>query len=321
MQGRAKWNIIDRNKACSYVEEQPVKCLVFGSLNIDHVYGVKEFIRPGETISSISYERFCGGKGFNQAIALARAGAPVYMAGAAGPDGEMLLSVLRDEGVSLEYLQELDVPTGHAIIQVDSHGQNCIIIHSGANGQISRELIDRVLSGFESGDWLVLQNEISNLSYLITAAHEKGLKILLNPSPFDKAFFTWELLRKVDCLILNETEGAGLTGKDKGEDILSALAAALPDTMCVLTLGTEGSMAYSAGEYYWQSAYLLKAVDTTAAGDTYTGYLLAQLISGAELPRAMEVAAVASGISVTRKGASSSVPQLEEVINELEKNR
>lgn len=298
-----------------------MKCLVFGSLNIDHVYEVKDFIRPGETVSSLSYERFCGGKGFNQAIALARAGADVCMAGAAGPDGQMLLEVLRDEGVSLEHLQTLDVPTGHAIIQVDSHGQNCILIHSGANGQISRELIDRVLSGFESGDWLVLQNEISNLSYLIAAAHGKGLKILLNPSPFDKDYFTYELLSMVDCLVLNETEGAGLTGRSGGKEILSELIAAYPNAMCVLTLGTEGSMAHYKGRTYRQSAYLLKAVDTTAAGDTYTGYLLSQLISGASLPQAMKTASVASGICVTRKGASSSVPRLSEVEKELEKNK
>ncbi len=298
-----------------------MKCLVFGSLNIDHVYSVGEFVRPGETVSALGYERFCGGKGFNQAVALARAGADVCMAGAAGHDGGMLLEVLRSEGVGLEYMQTLDVPTGHAIIQVDSRGQNCILIHPGANGQISRQLIDKVLRGFESGDWLVLQNEISNLTYLISAAHEKGLKILLNPSPFDSELFTRELLSMVDCLVLNETEGAQLTGKSRGEEILSSLAAALPEAMCVLTLGTEGSMAYHAGEYYWQSAYLLGAVDTTAAGDTYTGYLLSRLISGAELPEAMEAAAVASGISVTRKGASSSVPFLSEVEKELENNK
>jgi len=296
-----------------------MKCLVFGSLNIDHVYRVSDFIRPGETAAALSYERFCGGKGFNQAVALSRAAAPVSMAGAVGPDGDMLLEVLKAEGVGLEYLQTLDAPTGHAIIQVDSSGQNCIIIHPGANGMISPELIDRVLSGFDAGDWLVLQNEISNLPYLIEAAHLKGLKILLNPSPFDAELFTWELLSMVDCLVLNETEGEGLTGKADGEEIISTLAAALPESICVLTLGTEGSMACQAGEYFWQSAYLLGAVDTTAAGDTYTGYLLAQLISGAELPRAMETASVAAGISVTRKGASSSIPRLCEVMAELEK--
>lgn len=296
-----------------------MKCLVFGSLNIDHVYRVKEFIRPGETAAALSYESFCGGKGFNQAIALARAGADVCMAGAVGSDGGMLADVLREENVNLEFLHKVSAPTGHAIIQVDSSGQNCIIIHPGANGMISPELIDRVLSGFDVGDWLVLQNEISNLPYLIKAAHGKGLNIMLNPSPFAPELFTWELLSMVDCLVLNETEGEGLTGKTQGEEIISALAAALPKTTCVLTLGTEGSMACQNGEYFWQSAYLLPAVDTTAAGDTYTGYLLAQLISGAGLPRAMETASVAAGISVTRKGASSSVPRLCELIEELDK--
>lgn len=296
-----------------------MKCLVFGSLNIDHVYGVRDFVRPGETAGALSYERFCGGKGFNQAIALKRAGVPVYLAGAVGPDGGMLTDVLEREDVNLEYLQELSCPTGHAVIQVDSSGGNCILIHAGANGQISREAIDRVLSGFEKGDWLVLQNEISNLDYLILRAREKGLKILLNPSPFDKDFFTPQLLCAVELLIVNETEGEGLSGKTDPEEIISALAESCPEAICVLTLGTEGSMAHYGGEFYWQSAYLLDAVDSTAAGDTYTGYLLSGLMSGASIDDAMRTASVAAGISVTRKGAASSIPRLAEVMEEIKK--
>jgi len=297
-----------------------MKCLVFGSLNIDHVYQLRDFVRPGETVSSMGYERFCGGKGFNQAIALSRAGAQVFMAGACGEDGTMLREVLREEGIDMRFLQTLDAPTGHAVIQVNSSGQNCILIHAGANGLISRERIDNVLSFFSAGDWLVLQNEISNLDYLIIKAHERGLRVVLNPSPFDKAFFTPQLLRCVDLLIVNESEGADLTGKTEADDILRELVNAYPHITSVLTLGTMGSIACCEGEIIRQPAYLFDAVDTTAAGDTYTGYLLSRLIAGASLKEAMNLASLASGISVTRKGASSSVPYLYEVKEELKKH-
>ena len=142
-----------------------MKVLVFGSANIDRTYSVDHVVIGGETISSTSLTEFCGGKGFNQAIALARAGCNVFFAGAIGVDGELLERVLRENGVNTDYLNHVNAPTGHAIIQVTPDGKNSIIISAGANGMITHEDVDTVLSAFSSGDLVVLQNEISSVDY------------------------------------------------------------------------------------------------------------------------------------------------------------
>ena len=154
-----------------------MKVLCFGSLNIDYVYDVPHFVQGGETLASRSLHAYTGGKGLNQSVALARAGLEVYHAGAIGPDGEFLLELLREAGVNTEHVERLtDVRTGHAIIQKNEKGDNCILLYGGANRSITRQQIDRTLAGFSGGDALVLQNEISELPYLVERAKAAGIR-------------------------------------------------------------------------------------------------------------------------------------------------
>ena len=189
-----------------------MKILNFGSLNIDMVYDVDNFVRPGETISSLKMEKFAGGKGLNQSIALSKAGADVYHAGMIGNDGEFLKEILKENNVDTTYLKSIDGPSGHAIIQVDKNGQNCILLYSGSNSMINEEFVDNVLENFGKGDLILLQNEISCLAYIIDKAHEKGLTIALNPSPMNEIIRNCNL-GFVDYFILNEVEAELLTSK------------------------------------------------------------------------------------------------------------
>lgn len=299
-----------------------MRILCFGSLNIDYVYEVPHFAAGGETLAAASLQRFSGGKGLNQSIALARAGLEVRHAGAVGRDGLFLLEELRAAGVHTEYVEVLeDVSTGHAIIQRTPSGENCILLYGGANRQITRGHIDRVLSDFGPGDALVLQNEISQLPYLMERARARGMTVALNPSPMEEGLLP--LLPLADCLLLNEIEAAQLLqglGKPvpEGEEALAkALAAALPSTAIVLTLGPQGSLFTDGKRLLRQAAVPVRAVDTTAAGDTYTGFFLAGVLEGRDPAWAMEYASAAAAIAVTRPGAAPSIPSREEVLAAL----
>ncbi len=171
------------------------KILNFGSLNIDRVYRVEHFVRPGETISSRGYQCFPGGKGLNQSIAAARAGAPVFHAGTVGTDGDFLAELLRESGADIRYVRKTDGMTGHALIQVNDEGENCIILYQGTNFDNDTAYMEQVLSDFGTGDILLLQNEISNLSYLLKRGKEKGMRIMLNPSPMDAGLAGEDLWR------------------------------------------------------------------------------------------------------------------------------
>ena len=291
-----------------------MRILSLGSLNIDHVYSVESFVRPGETISSKSMKDFCGGKGLNQSIALARAGAKVYHAGKVGADGNVLVESLKKNGVNTDYIfVAQNLPTGHAIIQVDSRGQNCIIIYAGANGDITKNDVNNILSNFEKGDLLLLQNETSNVEYAIEKAHSLGMHVALNPSPITKKLATSYALKYVDWFILNEIEGYEITGKKDGTDICNALRASFPNCKVVLTLGKHGCVYYDGKEYFSHGIYDVPVVDTTAAGDTFTGYFLACVSEGLGIEQALEIASKAASISVSRAGASPSIPNRKEV--------
>ena len=199
-----------------------MKVLVYGSLNIDHVYQLPHFLRPGETLSSLSYQRNSGGKGLNQAIALARAGQEVWFAGGIGQDGLFLRDALTAEGVDVRLLRVTDTPTGHAIIQVDAKGGNAIVLYGGANQSVTEDAIRQAIGQCHSGDLLLLQNEINRVPQIIRAAKEQGLQIALNPSPASPEMTAWPL-ELVDWLLLNEVEGHDLTGFTAPEDILDSL--------------------------------------------------------------------------------------------------
>ena len=289
-----------------------MKLLDFGSLNIDHTYQLPHLVRPGETLASDSYHKSEGGKGFNQAVALAKAGQEVYLAGAIGQDGLFLRDYLQELGVHTEHLCVLDAPTGHAMIQLDTEGQNCIILFGGTNGMITEAMIDEGLADFGAGDYLLLQNEISHVDSIICAAHAKGMHIILNPSPMSPELLTWPL-ELVEWFILNEIEGADITGKTQPEEMLDELLRRYPACHVVLTLGERGSVYADATQRMDQGIVTAHTVDTTAAGDTFTGYFIHALLQGEAIQQALKTAACASAITVSRPGAGRSIPAAEEV--------
>ena len=295
-----------------------MKILSFGSLNIDYVYSVPHFVKKGETLSAKELNVYTGGKGLNQSIALARAGVETYQAGAIGTDGMFLLEQLKEAGVKTDLVKILDdVRTGNAIIQNDDEGDNCIVLFGGANQAITKEQVDEVFKDFTNEDYLLIQNEINELSYIVEKAKEEGMKIILNPSPMNEKIMKLPL-DQIDYFILNEIEAMQILEMDKPEEIDGKYIASLlherfKDATIVLTLGSEGSVCISDDEYVEQSIYKVKAIDTTAAGDTYTGYFIAGILNGKTIKESMDIASKASAIAVTRQGAAPSIPVLEEV--------
>lgn len=296
-----------------------MKILNYGSLNIDHVYKVDHIVTPGETIGSESLHFFAGGKGANQSVAIAKAGADVWHAGKIGQDGRWLLDTLSAAGVRTALIQEYNGPTGHAIIQVNRAGENSIILFGGGNQLITEAEIQTALSGFAEGDYLVLQNEINSVPDIIREAHRRGVRIYLNPAPFTEDVRSWPL-ELVDTLIVNETEAAGLSGaatvsgQPAIEAIIGQLAEHYSSTDIVLTAGKQGAyFARAAQEPIHIPIMEAAVVDTTAAGDTFLGYYLVARLHGAEPAAAMQRATTAASITVSRAGAMESIPVAEEV--------
>lgn len=289
-----------------------MKILNFGSLNLDYVYQVEHILIPGETLSSSDRTIFCGGKGLNQSIALAKAGITVYHAGMVGEGGEILLETCRENGVDTRFVRKIDGPCGHTVIQVDKDAQNCILLFGGANRSITREFVDEVLAFFEKGDVILLQNEINELGYIIDKASEKGMMIILNPSPYDNALDRCNL-SKVSLFLVNEIEGYQITGEKEPEAILAKVRSIYPKAKIVLTLGSEGSVYQDENQIYRQGMYKVKAIDTTAAGDTFTGYFIASILENMSVEEGLKLAAKASAIAVSRPGATASIPLREEV--------
>ncbi len=300
----------------SGTENKHMKILNFGSCNIDIVCGVDHIVRPGETISAHSIENFVGGKGLNQSVALANAGAEVYHAGCIGADGTDLRSFMEKAGVNLKYLHVTDGKTGQATIQVDKNGENAIFLYAGANYAITKEYIDSVLCDFSEGDYLVLQNEINNVDYIVEKAYERGMRIAFNPAPFNEAAANVDL-SKLCFIIPNSIESAGYSGSQDYKAFAELIREKYSDLKAVVTLGKEGCVYLDKDTEILQPAYSVNAVDTTAAGDTFVGYFVAEISRGKEPCEAIKTACAASAITVSRKGAAPSIPKLDEVKNIL----
>lgn len=300
-----------------------MKILNFGSCNIDLVYSVDHIALPGETIGSSSLELFPGGKGLNQSIAAARAGANIYHAGCIGNDGSMLRQVFEENNVNISFLKTLDAKTGHAMIQLDKNAENSIVLYGGTNKMISRELVDEVIDSFNEGDIILLQNELNELEYIIDKAYGKGMRIVLNPAPFTNDLKNLPL-HKISWLILNEIEAKEFGNKESPEENLVHLKECYPDTEIIITVGKKGSMYMDNGEIYRQMSYKVESVDTTAAGDTFIGYFITNIANGKDVKEALKMSSVASALTVSRKGASSSIPYIGEVMemqNKLSENK
>lgn len=286
----------------------------FGSLNIDYVYETQQIVRPGQTISANTRKIFPGGKGLNQSIATARAGVDVTHLGYYGKqDAVFLVELLKEAGVQTHLLEGVDATNGHAFIQVDASGENAIVVFGGTNRMVDKAYVKKVGDKIQKGDWVIFQNEMSCTAEMMTEVHRKGGKIVLNPSPFDEAIQTFPL-EKVSLFFVNSTEGKALTGEESPEAICKAFREMYPQSAMVLTLGEEGALYCDNSQTIQQPAYKAKVVvDTTGAGDTFTGYFLASIVLGLSEEQAMKRAAIAAALSVEKMGAASSIPLLKAV--------
>lgn len=289
--------------------------IVFGSLNIDHVYQLDHIIRPGETLPSSSLSIHAGGKGANQSVAIGRAGGSVRHAGTIGEDGRWLLKLLQTSGVDTSLIRVSDCqPTGHTIIQVDARGQNSIILHGGGNTSQDESHIRAVFDALSGDELLLVQNEISSLPLILDLALEKGLRICMNPAPF-----THELrslpLERIELLICNEVEAQGLTMSMEEDPavLLAALHDQYPAGTIILTAGAAGAYWTEQGLIKHEPAHPANVLDTTAAGDTFIGYLLTTLGEGRPLEDAIKVASSAATLTVSRQGAIESIPYAQDL--------
>lgn len=296
-----------------------MKILNFGSCNIDIVCGVDHVVRPGETVSANSVEHFVGGKGLNQSVALANAGVEIYHAGFIGADGEILRSFMKNAGVDTKYLRVTDGKSGQAIIQVDKNGENAIFLYKGANHEITTEYIDSVLSDFSEGDFLVVQNEINNIGYIIDKAYERGMKIFFNPAPFNESAANVDL-SKLYFIIPNEIECSGYCGSENYKAFSDLIKEKYPNLSAVITLGKNGCVYIDKNNEIRQNVFEVKPVDTTAAGDTFVGYFVAETSRGKLPCEAIRTACAAAALTVSRKGAAPSIPKYDEVAEFINKN-
>lgn len=293
-----------------------MKILNFGSCNIDYVYSLDHIVVVGETETTHDLKLFPGGKGLNQSIALARAGAKVYHAGCVGSDGEMLTDILIESGVDVSFIKRVPEKNGHAIIQVSSNGENCIFLYPGSNDMITKEFVDSVLENFSAGDIILLQNEISNIQYIIKKAYERQMCIVLNPSPFN------DVMKKINFnmisyLILNEVEAKEITSCEEPEESVVYFKNNYPNLKVMLTLGGNGCVYIDSENEIYQPAFEVEAVDTTAAGDAFGGYFVTGISLGDDYGEILKIASAAAAIAVTRNGAAPSIPEREEVLKTI----
>lgn len=294
--------------------------LVFGSLNMDLIMRVPSLPRPGETVLCPSYRTLPGGKGNNQAVAAARAGAATAMVGRVGDDGfgQRLRANLADNGVDAAGVTAGTNPTGIATIAVDDRAENCITVASGANLELRADDVPDAM--LRPGTTVVTQMEVplAETLALLRRARAAGARALLNLAPApaldaDAAVhLATAVANSVDVLVVNELEGAALAGGAAGTggdglDLCRRLAADL-GTACVMTLGGQGAVAAEGGRLWRVRALPVDVVDTTGAGDTFTGVLAAALDSGLSLPDGLLRAAAAAGLACRGVGAQDSMP-------------
>ncbi|AKL94819.1 ribokinase RbsK [Clostridium aceticum] len=295
--------------------------LVIGSLNMDTVITVENLPKDGETIIAKEVNKFCGGKGSNQAVAIARFGANAIMLGKIGKDenGKALIASLEKEGVTTEYIGiEEGVLTGAAFINVDKEGTNTIVVDPGANYSVDKDYINEKASAFRVADYCLLQYEvpIETVELAIEKCYEEDIKVIVNPSPVAQIKET--LYEKIDMLIVNETELSELSGIQVVEDVYIQKAMSVlvnKGVKCVIaTLGSKGSIYMDASyKVEYQEAFKVNAIDSTAAGDTFTGALIASFVKGGDLKKSMRFANAAGAIAVQTKGAQDSIPMLSDV--------
>lgn len=283
-----------------------------GSINIDHVYRMPRLASPGETLFSLGYEKFAGGKGFNQSVALARAGVKVSHIGFLGEDGIWLREFLFAEGVDCAGIRVVPQPTGHAVIQVLPSGENSIFLHPGANQTAAEDYLLKALDAARPGDCFLCQNETASVKEFLHEGKRLGIKTVFNAAPAP-ATGSIDFLDFLDLLIVNESEACAVVGLPSPVAAIESLRREFPRLDIVLTLGSRGALWSGPEARESVSAVPVNPVDTTAAGDTFTGYLLAALLRGSPPMDALAMANRAASITVTRLGAAVSIPTASEV--------
>lgn len=277
-----------------------------GSINADFVYTIPHIPAPGETLSSTNRQMFLGGKGANMSVAAARAAARVNHIGAVGHDGRWAVERLLEYGVDTRNIAELDTETAQAIIMVDPQGENAIVLHPGANVEIPQTALQTAMAEAQTGDWLVIQNETNLQRTAAELGKKMGLRVAYAAAPFD-AERVMAVIPHLDFLILNAVEADQLkqaTGQSPDE---------LPVRDVIVTLGADGADWYGTGVHEHFPAIKVDAVDTTGAGDTFTGYVLAGLDRGMPMGQAIAQATKAGALMVMRHGTADVIPDLSEV--------
>ncbi|MBR2926013.1 MAG: ribokinase [Clostridia bacterium] len=294
-----------------------VKILNFGSCNVDYVYSLDHIVKAGETESTYRLNTYPGGKGLNQSIAIKRAGSCVYHAGCIGEGGAFLLDILKRDGVDVSFLESVDEKNGHAIIQVCPSGENAIFLYPGSNHMISSRQIDHVLEAFSENDILVLQNEINAPEEIVEKAYRKGMRIVLNPSPYNEKIQGIDFAM-LSYLILNEPEIKQISACETVSDALLYFQKAFPRLRVMLTLGGRGCIYQSEGKQIFCPSFRVNAVDTTGAGDTFTGYFVSGIANAQSTEQILRTASCAAALSVTKEGAATSIPYIAEVVAQID---
>lgn len=277
-----------------------------GSINVDTVFSLPHMPSPGETLSSTARNVFLGGKGTNMSVAAARASAIVHHIGAVGDDGEWTVDRLMEYGVDTRFIARVDEDTAQAMIMVDPKGENIVILHPGANVAIPQAILQEAMAEAQTGDWLLIQNETNLQRTAATLGKQMGLQVAYAAAPFD-ADRVKAVLPYLNLLFLNAVEAAQLeqaTGK-RPQDL------GVRDV--IITLGGDGADWFGPEGHRHFDAVPVTPVDTTGAGDTFTGYVLAGLDRGHPMAQAINLATRAAALMVTRHGTADVIPDLKEL--------
>lgn len=279
-----------------------------GSVNIDHFYKLAHFPEPGETLSALDHTLGLGGKGMNQSVAAAKAGAEVFHIGAIGKSDGWVRERIEGYGVNCKYLREADEATGHAVIYVDATGENTIVLAPGANVQQDSEFVVNAIDQAKSTDTLLLQNETNLQPPAATFALVKGMRVIYSAAPFSIEAVK-DIIPDLSMLVMNSVEASQLSSE------MGVSLEQIPVPQIMVTLGSKGAMWRSneTGEVIEVTSPKVTPVDTTAAGDTYIGYVAAGLDLGMPIKAAMEWATQAAALKVTRAGTADAIPSADEV--------
>lgn len=297
------------------------KICVIGSLNMDLVVNVDEMPKKGQTLIGENFKEVPGGKGANQAVAIAKLGGDVSMIGKVGNDGfgQTLINALKADNVKTDYIQIENCSSGVAMITVDKNAENSIVVAPGANFRVLREDIDKCIDSIKQSDIVVVQLEtpLDTIKYALQESKQLDKYTILNPAPAVK--LEEDIIKNVDLLTPNETELEILSGVkiENEEDIIKAAQVMIHKGVkqLIVTLGSKGSLYIDKDNVKFKESYKVDAIDTTAAGDSYTGALSVALSQDKDIQEAMDFASKVGALCVMKEGAQTSLPTIHDVLN------